>query len=309
MCKFKIQFGKVLILTLLISSIIMQGGIIGSIAQSEPIRIMPIGDSCTAGMGDPQGGGYRTDLYYHYENAGLNVQFVGSQRGGPSTLPERNHEGHSGWTIPQISSNIDGWLNDSNPDVVLLWIGGNDAILSGNINTTGLSNLIDQIINFKSDITIFVADYYPVPESIVDYNVTIPGVVQEKADAGYNVHFVKLSDIDLVHSTDISSDRLHLSPSGYSKIADIWFDSTIDILQSMDDTTPDQPDIKYGDLNGDGVIDSSDYMLLKRHVLTIAPLEDTTAADLNGDGIIDSTDVTLLRRYILEINTVFPVQE
>lgn len=241
MYKFKIQVGKVLILALLISSIIVSGAAFESVAQSAPIKIMPLGDSCTAGMGDPSYGGYRTDLYQHYTNAGLNVQFVGSQTGGPSSLPQKNHEGHSGWTIPQISDNIDGWLNTYSPDVVLLLIGGNDIFFGGGINPSGLSSLIDQILKAKPNVTLFVADYYPVPEQVKQYNATIPGVVQEKASAGKKVYFVKLSDINLVHSTDISSDNLHLSPTGYSKIAKIWFDSTVDILKNLGDGTQPGP--------------------------------------------------------------------
>ncbi|TYQ18192.1 UNVERIFIED_CONTAM: lysophospholipase L1-like esterase [Acetivibrio alkalicellulosi] len=288
--------------------------------QSRTIKIMPVGDSCTAGMGDPSMGGYRTDLYRHYTNAGLSVRFVGSQTGGPSTLPERNHEGRSGWTIPQVASNIDGWLRTHDPDVVLLWIGGNDMILNRNLNTTGLSNLIDQILRQKPGVTIFVADYYPVPDQIIQYNATIPGVVQQKANAGHKVYFVKNSDMNLVRSTDISSDNLHLSPAGYSKIATIWFNSTIDILKSMVEsnpttptpttpppTTPHQPNVKLGDLNGDGLIDSSDYILLRRYILGVTDsLQNRAAADLNGDGLIDSIDVVLLRRYILEFISEFP---
>ena len=47
---------------------------------------------------------------------------------------------------PQIAASIDN-LNTYNPDVVLLWTGGNDVIQQGNVNTTGLSNLIDQILS------------------------------------------------------------------------------------------------------------------------------------------------------------------
>jgi lysophospholipase L1-like esterase len=283
--------------------------------QSKTLKIMPVGDSCTAGMGDPSYGGYRTDLYQHYTNAGLSVQFVGSQTGGPSSLPQRNHEGHSGWTIPQIANNIDGWLRTYNPDVVLLWIGGNDMFFGGGVNTSGLSSLIDQILRFKPDMTIFVADYYPVPEQIKQYNATIPGVVQEKANAGKNVYFVKLSDINLNHNTDISSDNLHLSPTGYSKVATIWFNSTIDILKQLAGGTEIEPTlpptvIKYGDINDDGTIDSNDYSLLTRYTLEIiTSLKNPLAADLNGDGVINSIDVSLLKRYILELIVTFPVQQ
>ncbi|NLW28080.1 dockerin type I domain-containing protein, partial [Acetivibrio saccincola] len=149
---------------------------------------------------------------------------------------------------------------------------------------------------------------------IRQYNATIPGVVQEKANAGKNVYFVKLSDINLNHNTDISGDRLHLSPAGYSKVATIWFNSTIDILKQLAGGTPTEPTtppivVKYGDLNEDGIIDSSDYTLLTRYILEITTsLKNPTAADLNGDGIINTLDLSLLQRHILEIISTFPVE-
>ncbi|TYQ15664.1 UNVERIFIED_CONTAM: aryl-phospho-beta-D-glucosidase BglC (GH1 family) [Acetivibrio alkalicellulosi] len=70
---------------------------------------------------------------------------------------------------------------------------------------------------------------------------------------------------------------------------------------------PTNPVIKYGDLNGDGNIDSIDYMLLRRYILEIIDtLPNMDAADLNGDGKVDSTDAVLLRRYILEVISEFP---
>ncbi|TYQ15750.1 UNVERIFIED_CONTAM: endo-1,4-beta-xylanase [Acetivibrio alkalicellulosi] len=80
--------------------------------------------------------------------------------------------------------------------------------------------------------------------------------------------------------------------------------------------TPVPIDIRYGDINGDGVIDSKDYILLRRYILQVrTSLPNRIAADLNGDGNIDSIDVILLRRYILGIinknpneNMVTPTQ-
>ncbi|MDQ2086815.1 CotH kinase family protein [Herbivorax sp. ANBcel31] len=64
-----------------------------------------------------------------------------------------------------------------------------------------------------------------------------------------------------------------------------------------------------GDINGDNIIDSTDYVLLQRHVLNISelPLEDKFAvADLNLDGKIDSTDCAILKRYLLDVITSLP---
>lgn len=70
-------------------------------------------------------------------------------------------------------------------------------------------------------------------------------------------------------------------------------------------------DIKYGDLNGDGSINSLDATLLKSYVLggieKFAVSE--KAADLNGDGSIDSIDYALLRNYVLGGIDKFPVQK
>jgi predicted esterase len=56
-----------------------------------------------------------------------------------------------------------------------------------------------------------------------------------------------------------------------------------------------------GDLNDDGEVNSTDYALLKRHILGSAVLTGTALknADVNSDGNTDSTDYALIRRYIL----------
>ncbi|TYQ14543.1 UNVERIFIED_CONTAM: RHS repeat-associated protein [Acetivibrio alkalicellulosi] len=62
--------------------------------------------------------------------------------------------------------------------------------------------------------------------------------------------------------------------------------------------------IRYGDLNGDGRVNSTDYVLIRRYILRIMENpsdERMIAADLNGDGRLDSTDAVILRRMLLEI--------
>ena len=56
-----------------------------------------------------------------------------------------------------------------------------------------------------------------------------------------------------------------------------------------------------GDVNRDGIINSADYVLMKRYLLDNASLSGNRLpnADMDGDGIINSADYALLRRYIL----------
>jgi len=67
-----------------------------------------------------------------------------------------------------------------------------------------------------------------------------------------------------------------------------------------------------GDLNYDGKVNSTDYLVLKRYLLgTIDKESDPNflkAADLNRDGRVNSTDMSLMKRYLLGIITSFLVK-
>ncbi|HHV30008.1 glycosyl hydrolase family 18 protein [Acetivibrio mesophilus] len=67
----------------------------------------------------------------------------------------------------------------------------------------------------------------------------------------------------------------------------------------------------YGDVNGDGKVNSTDLMFLKRYMLRV--ISDfpypggKRLADLNGDDNINSTDYTILKRYILKTIDSIPI--
>ncbi|GAE89908.1 dockerin type I repeat-containing protein [Acetivibrio straminisolvens] len=65
-----------------------------------------------------------------------------------------------------------------------------------------------------------------------------------------------------------------------------------------------------GDVNADGVINSSDYSLMKRYILrfiTDFPADDDMwVGDVNGDNVINSTDYNYLKRYLLRMINEFP---
>lgn len=70
------------------------------------------------------------------------------------------------------------------------------------------------------------------------------------------------------------------------------------------------PNYKYGDLDKDSEITSTDYALLKKYVLEIIDGFDVPNeyADLDGDGNINSFDLVYLKRYVLEMIKEFPVE-
>lgn len=63
-------------------------------------------------------------------------------------------------------------------------------------------------------------------------------------------------------------------------------------------------DYIYGDANGDGVINTKDIILLRRHIAAKDPATGESAvtvsagADANGDGVVNTKDIILLRHYI-----------
>lgn len=61
------------------------------------------------------------------------------------------------------------------------------------------------------------------------------------------------------------------------------------------------PEIKLGDVNGDGNVNSKDYMLLKRYCLKTLALtaKELLCGDVNKDGKDDSKDYALLKRHCL----------
>src|SRR5689334_5617383 len=154
---------------------------------TPPLRVMPLGDSITMGIGSATMSSYRIDLQNRLAAAGRSVDFVGSQRDGAPATADLDHEGHSGWTIAKIAGQVNGWLATSRPDAVLLQIGTNDMRTeAGSVGATGrLSALIDQIKVAAPTADIFVAKITGTKSASAaaqqrrtdSYNAKVPGIV------------------------------------------------------------------------------------------------------------------------------------
>src|SRR4051794_23956151 len=76
-----------------------------SAAAPASLRLMPLGDSITWGVGSSSGNSYRGFLWNRLAAEGHTLDFVGSGRSG--TMSDPDNEGHSGWRIDQIAGIAD----------------------------------------------------------------------------------------------------------------------------------------------------------------------------------------------------------
>jgi lysophospholipase L1-like esterase len=209
---------------------------VGSAQADSGVKVMPLGDSITDGFNVP--GGYRVDLWQKLLAGGRTVDFVGSMTNGPSSLGDRNHEGHSGWTIAQIDSNITTWLRNYTPRTILLHIGTND-MYGGDPGGAPrrLNTLVDRITTLAPNADLFVATIVPLSSgdaTVRTFNATIPPMVQSKQAAGKRVHLV---DMYRALTTADLADGVHPNAGGYSKMATAWYNALLSVPGSIDDPT------------------------------------------------------------------------
>lgn len=200
-------------------------------AVAAPVRVMPLGDSITYGAKSP--GGYRVGLWQKFVAGGYSVDFVGSRTDGPSTLPDRNHEGHPGWVISQIDSNIATWLRTYDPQTILLQIGTNDMWHDPRGAPNRLSALVDHITALAPNARLFVAMITPISgmdSTVRAFNATIPPMVKSKANSGKKVYLV-----DQYHAltTDDLADGVHPTATGYYKMATTWYNALLSVPSSI----------------------------------------------------------------------------
>jgi len=192
-------------------------------AAPAALRLMPLGDSITWGVGSSSGNSYRGFLWDQVAAEGHALDFVGSGRNG--TMSDPDNEGHSGWRIDQIAGIADSVLARYRPNVITLEIGTND--LNGNYQIPTapdrLHALIDQITRDAPDATVLVGTVIVSTSATEEanrpaFNAKLPGIVQSEQNAGKHVRLV---DMSALTAADLS-DPLHPNDSGFRKMADAF---------------------------------------------------------------------------------------
>lgn len=219
----------------------------------RPIRIMPLGDSLT---GFPDA--YRGPLYRRLTSERLNVDFVGSVVWPPTGGGDPDSEGHGGFSIgpdasvdfqgkpSNLADNIDRWIPDAKPDIILLSIGAND-IAAGGAKIAQAPAKLDMLVSRLSALApsavVVVGD---IPPSI--YNPTggtsfkpLSDVAQRVGQASstdrilYAPTLRRLLDTGFDPKSD-TEDGEHFTAAGGVKYGDAWYPSVIEALTLLGPT-------------------------------------------------------------------------
>ncbi|MDH6120578.1 SGNH/GDSL hydrolase family protein [Kitasatospora sp. GAS204B] len=195
-------------------------------ARTDPpaLRVMPLGDSITVGVGSTDSNGYRLPLWNLItQQSDFTASFVGSQRDGNFEQPW--HEGHSGWMIDDLRANADDWLADSEPDVILLHIGINDLDRGDDKPHAAdrLAALIDQIFDDRPGATVAVMGLIPTTGGLQDlvkqFNQQAQDLVPGELQLGRHLNYV---DPPALTAAEFY-DRLHPDDLGYARMANSFF--------------------------------------------------------------------------------------
>ncbi|GHJ16138.1 cellulose binding domain-containing protein [Micromonospora sp. AKA38] len=218
-----------------------------SAAAAAAIRIMPLGDSITAGPGC-----WRALLWNQLRTAGYsNIDFVGSTSDGGSCnygfSYDADHEGHGGFSAVGIADNnqLPPWLNAARPDVVVMHLGTNDlwgGWQSMDTILAAFTKLVGQMRANNPSMRIVVSQIIPhhgcdtCPADTVTLNNRIPGWA-----AGLTTAQSPIVVVDQWTGFDAATDTgdgVHPNDSGFRKMADRFQPALARVLGGTVPPTP-----------------------------------------------------------------------
>ena len=104
---------------------------------------------------------------------------------------------------------------------------------------------------------------------------------------------------DAVCESDLMPDGLHPSGKGHKVMSEYIKAELLEIgvFTTGDEPDDTDPEVKYGDVNGDGAVDRKDLTRLAQYFARWDVEIDSVASDANSDGTVDRKDLTRLAQY------------
>jgi lysophospholipase L1-like esterase len=214
-----------------------------STSSSKVWRILPLGDSITAGV--PRCPTYRYWLWKQLETNGYRFDFIGSQRSQwTKRLKQRHpdwqqfdgdHEGHGGWKTDRMVRNLPRFLKSYTPDIVLLHFGTNDVSSDDSTSSTvqELDQLITQLREDNPRVVILLAKLIPMDRSrnkaLLALNRGIGRLAVTRIKSGASIVVVD-------HSVGFNAeahtiDGIHPNDAGDRIMASHWYDALVKVME------------------------------------------------------------------------------
>jgi lysophospholipase L1-like esterase len=185
----------------------------------DPLDMLLIGDSITAGIGSQDGQGYRRPLTRMLNEAGVSHRYVSTN----------GYQG--GWTVQHLREGIIGWLNAAGSvDLVIVSIGTNNAA-GANGNMVGFEaayiDLVNVILNWSPNIRVLLG--------LVAYsnNVAFSGKLPYVNEAVYHATWwdrnnpprnrpapgrTFMFSWEYMHPCEMNADGVHFNMQAYDKM-------------------------------------------------------------------------------------------
>ncbi len=175
--------------------------------NAKEIKILAFGDSLTAGYNLPSGESYPSQLEVKLSEAGFSVQVINSGVSGETTRGNLERA---------------EFIRSQNPDIVLLGIGGNDALRSLPVAETK-SNMDKtiRILQGKANPPVVLLLQMQSPlNSGFSYKQVFDAIYPNLANT-YKLELVPfLTEEIFLDSTNLLPDGIHLNKKGYGQVVE-----------------------------------------------------------------------------------------
>lgn len=199
--------------------------------ENKSVRIMPVGNSITAGEhynfpAKEDRAGYRKHLYDMLKEEGFSFDFVGSTTHGKRENPEYwydwNSESYPGWTINSIADTVLKVLHVYKPDILLMHVGTNGK--NWDEKPAQLETFLDGINEFSVQqnypVTVFLAlilDFFESNPEVSVYNDRVKEMVSKREN-----DFIKIVLVDMEKGAGIDYTDNDPDPSTGYPGGDMW---------------------------------------------------------------------------------------